>query len=81
VINALNATNQYEIHQLAINYHGQFFDRKEVPWQLSPAKLADPNDPYGNKMFLRAIYENDYDYIWILNDTFVVHGVAKELEK
>jgi glycosyltransferase involved in cell wall biosynthesis len=66
---------------LAINYHGQFVDRDVVPWQMQPARLLDSNDPYGNKMFMRAITEHDYDYVWILNDTFVVHRVAKEMRK
>ncbi len=81
VIGALNASGKYDIDQLAINYHGQFVDRTVIPWQLSPARLLDPQDPYGNKMFLRAITEKHYDYIWILNDTFVVHHVAKEMRK
>ena len=81
VISALQASGEYEIDQLAINYHGQFVNRDLIPWQMSPAKLLDPSDPYGNKMFLRAISEHDYDYIWILNDTFVVHQVAKEMAK
>jgi glycosyltransferase involved in cell wall biosynthesis len=81
IISALQATGEYEIDQLAINYHGQFVDRTRIPWQMSPARLLDPNDPYGNKMFLRAITDKHYDYIWILNDTFVVHSVAKEMRK
>ncbi len=81
VISALQASGLFEIDQLAINYHGQFVDRELIPWQLSAARLLDPSDPYGNKMFLRSISEKDYDYIWILNDTFVVHQVAKEMKK
>ncbi len=81
IISALQASGMFEIDQLAINFHGQFVDRELIPWQLSPARLLDPSDPYGNKMFLRAISEKDYDYIWILNDTFVVHSVAKEMRR
>jgi len=81
VLHALYNTYKYEINQIGINYHGQFYNRKDCPWQLSPAKLGDPNDPYGNKMFLQAVYEGDYDYIWIVNDTFVVQNAAKELKK
>lgn len=81
VIGALQATGLFEIDQLAINYHGQFVNKEQIPWQLQPARLLDPKDPYGNKMFLRALAENNYDYVWILNDTFVVHQVAKEMRK
>ena len=81
VIGALQATNLFDIDQLAINYHGQFVNKEQIPWQMQPARLLDPKDPYGNKMFLRALQEHEYDYVWILNDTFVVHGVAAEMVK
>lgn len=80
IMTALEKTGKYELHHLAINYHGNFIDKDKFPWQIVPAKLMDPaNDPYGNKMFLKTISENDYDYIWILNDTYVVHAVAKSM--
>lgn len=81
VLRGLYDTGKYEIDQLAINYNGEFFDKNVYPYQLSAARLTDPKDPYGNRMFLQAIASGDYDFVWIMNDTFVVHKIADELNK
>lgn len=81
VLKELYKTGKYDIDQLAINYYGEFYDTKEYPYQLSPAKLLEPSDPFGNRMFIRALQKNDYDIVWILNDTFVVEGVVPSLKK
>jgi glycosyltransferase involved in cell wall biosynthesis len=81
VLNALHNTGKYTLNQLGINYHGQFYDKALCPWLLSPARLMDPNDPYGTGMFLNSIAEGDYDYVWIMNDTFVVHKAALALKE
>jgi D-inositol-3-phosphate glycosyltransferase len=79
VLKALWDTGLYDIDQLAINYHGDFVDKNIEPWQLVPARTYDQNDPYGNKMFIKTVREREYDYIWIMNDTFVVEQAAQEL--
>lgn len=71
VLGAIHSTGQFEINQLGINYHGDFVDKGEVPWQLVPAKLLDPKDPHGIKMFHRALQKEEYDIVWVLNDLFV----------
>ena len=71
----------YEIDQLAINYNGEFFDNKEWPIQVSPAKLLDPKDPYGTASFLQTVSTGKYDYVWIMNDTFVVTKTGKQLQE
>ncbi len=81
VIGALEATGKYEIDQLAINFHGDFVDKERVPWQMQPAKLLDPADPHGMKMFFRTMLKKDYDIVWILNDLFVTHQVTNAVEK
>src|SRR5436309_5323544 len=81
VLAALYATGKYQIDQLAINYHGEFFDTSKYPYQLSPAKLLDPSDPFGGKQLLRALRRGDYDVLWILSDIHVVNAIAAQLEK
>lgn len=82
IMRALYDTSRYDIKLLAINYFGQFYDLEKYPYQTSPAKLLDPNDPYGNRMLLRVIQEEaPFDAVFILNDTYAVSGVAKELRK
>lgn len=79
VVKALK--DHFDIDQLAINYNGDFFDNKEWPIQVSPAKLLNAQDPYGNQMFVNALQTGKYDYVWIMNDTFVVEKIGKELDK
>ena len=76
VLGALYATGKYDIHHLAINFHGDFVDKEECPWELQPAKLLDPNDPHGLKMFLRTLLKTDYDIVWVCNDLFVTTQIA-----
>lgn len=79
VMNALQQTGKYEIDQLAINYDGQFFDRHKFPYQVSPARLKNPKDPYGTTAFLESYANGNYDYVWIMNDSFVVESFAQRL--
>ena len=81
VLRELYKTGKFDINILAVNYYGDKYDPKEFPYQIVPAKLLEPNDPFGSKMFLRAVEREDYDIIWILNDIFVVEGVVTHLKK
>ena len=80
ILNALYQTGEYEIHQLAINHPGEFWDTNKVPYSMIPAKMLDPKDPYGNAMFLEALKKNDYDVVLIINDTFVVNTISTHME-
>jgi glycosyltransferase involved in cell wall biosynthesis len=81
ILAALHATGRYEIDQLAINYFGDFYDKNKVPYCLVPAKLGNSNDPYGNQMFVNALLKKEYDIVFIINDTFVVEEVGRNLAK
>lgn len=81
VMRGLFDSGKYDIDQLAINYNGEFFNRETYPYQLSPARLQDPMDPYGTKTFIQMVAHGNYDFVWILNDTFVVHSAAEDLKK
>lgn len=76
ILSALHETGKYEIHHLAINFHGDFVDRQQVPWQVQPARLLDPRDPHGMQMFRRTLQQTDYDIVWVLNDLYVTHEIA-----
>ena len=81
ILGALHATGKYEIDHLAINFNGDFVDRKRFPWQMQPAKLLDPRDPHGMKMFFRSLMKKKYDIVWILNDLFVTTRVTEFVQK
>lgn len=74
-------TGKYEIDQLAINYYGDFYDRQKYPYQIVPARLLNPNDPFGNDMLVRNLQKKNYDILWVLNDTFVVNKIVPKLQK
>lgn len=81
VIGSIQETGLYDIDQLAINFHGDFVDKSIVPWELQPARLLDPKDPHGMKMFYRSMLKKHYDIVWILNDLWVSCQVAPAIEK
>ena len=80
ICKALQATGLYDIDQLAINFFDDFYDRTEYPYNIIPARLNNPRDPYGNQMFIDALQRHAYDLVFIINDTFVVESVAKNID-
>ena len=81
VLSSLYSTGRYEIKKLVINFEGDFVDTNEVPWQIQSAKLLDPRDPHGIKMFKRALFKQEYDVVWVLNDLFVTHEVKEVINE
>jgi glycosyltransferase involved in cell wall biosynthesis len=76
ILKALNDTGEYDIDHLAINFTGNFYDKNKVPYTIVSSRLKDPSDPYGCQMFIDSLQGKDYDYVLIINDTFVVNEVA-----
>lgn len=81
IFSYLYNTEDYEIHQLAINYPFRFNLVNDIPWTQIPTKSLDPSEPYGKVLFLRSIAEGDYDLVWIMNDTYVVFDIVNDLKK
>ncbi len=79
ILKALHETGNYEIDVLGINYFGSFYDKEEFPYHIVPARLIDPNDPYGNRMLLRSLSEKKYDILFIINDTHVTNDIAPKI--
>lgn len=81
ILKSLYKTNKYEIDILGINHFQPFYNKTEYPYQITSSRLLDPGDPYGRNMFLKAIQEKEYDIIWIMNDSYVVHPVADKMKE
>jgi len=79
ILAALYSTGKYEINQLAINYFGDFYDREKIPYVIVPARFKDPRDPYGNDMLIDSLLKGSYDYLLIVNDTYVTNGIVPRL--
>ena len=78
ILQALHATGKYTIDQLGINHPNCFHDLNKLPFSILPARLANPEDLYGYQMFLDALSKKDYDFVFIINDTYVVHEISKQ---
>ncbi len=81
ILKALHQTGKFDIDVLGINFFGRFYDREEYPYQITPAKLLDPSDPFGRRMLIRSLLQKQYDVLFIINDTYVTHGIAEEIAK
>lgn len=81
ILKALHNTGLYEIDVLGINYFGSFYDKKQTPYQVTPARLLNPQDPYGNTMLLKSLSEKKYDVLFIINDTYVTHNIANKIQE
>ena len=79
ILRALYDTGKYDISQLAINYFGDFYDKNEYPYQLVPARLRDPRDPYGKEMLLSSLEKGSFDYLFIINDSYVTFQVVEKI--
>jgi glycosyltransferase involved in cell wall biosynthesis len=78
ILKRLHQTNQFDIDILGINYFGDFYDQEKFPYQIVPAKLLDPADPYGNTQLVRTLQSGkQYDLLFIVNDIYVTHNIAK----
>lgn len=81
ILKALHSTGRYEIDVLGINYFADFYDKEQYPYNVLPARLDNPQDPYGQQMFLKALSTGKYDLVFIINDTFVVQRVAEKINE
>tara|TARA_Y100000310_G_scaffold241139_1_gene245057 strand:- start:12280 stop:13560 length:1281 start_codon:yes stop_codon:yes gene_type:complete len=80
ILAALHKTGRYTIDQLAINHNVGFFDVEKYPYCITPSKLRDPRDPYGKQAFLDALKTKDYDFVFVINDSFVVSKMGEKME-
>lgn len=74
ILSGLYNTGQYEIDQLAINYY--INPNIKSPINVIPARLDNPNDPYGKELFIKLLHQKQYDAVLIINDTFVVEELV-----
>lgn len=71
-----------EIDIVGINHDGTPYDKKEYPYNIYPARnslIPRYNDYFGRQLFLDLLVKNDYDVVWILQDTFNVHQIGEQI--
>ncbi len=81
ICEGLYRTGKFDIDILGINFFGEFYDREKFPYQITPAKLLNPSDPYGKQMFINALIKNQYDFVWVMNDIPVLADLKESINK
>ncbi len=77
ILKAIHDTGDWAIAVRGINYFSTIHD---YPYLILAAGHTD-GEPFGRKAFLRDVHSQDWDLIFIVNDTYVVAEVAAELRR
>ena len=85
ILRRLQATDLYDFDIIGINHAGDPYDTAQYPFRIFPAVAplsADErmrSDIYGFQKFLLFAGTGRYDIVFILNDTFVINTIMKQL--
>lgn len=85
IMRELHKTGMYEIDVLAINYSGDPYDTHKWPgrvWPAMPGIMAgapEYADVYGRQRLLDLMGSGDYDVVFMLQDTFIIHGMMSQI--
>ena len=84
IMQELNATGNYEIDVVGINYAGGPYDTERFPGNVWPAisalRMQGPyQDYHGRQVFLDMLGSREYDVVFIVQDTFIVLPIAEQI--
>jgi glycosyltransferase involved in cell wall biosynthesis len=84
IMGQLHKTGQYEIDVVGVNYDGGPYDTKLWPGRLWPAisalRTQGPyGDVFGRQVFLDLLSRNDYDVVFIVQDTFITIDIVPQI--
>ena len=84
IMRNLDATGNYEIDVIGINYDGGVYDRERFPGNVWPAisalRMQGPyHDYHGRQVFLDQLGSRDYDLVFIVQDTFIVLPIVDKI--
>ena len=78
---ALYKTGKYEIDIFGINYHGDPYDQKKLPYRIWPAITNAQHDPYGRQKFVQMAQQMEFDILFFLQDTFILDFIPPLIGK
>ena len=87
IMRQLDATGRYDIDVLGINYTGDPYDEDKWPGRVYPAMpgimaQAGPYaDVYGRQRLCDLLGKNQYDVVFLLQDTFILRDVLPTIKK
>jgi hypothetical protein len=84
IMGEIYKTGQYEIDVVGVNYDGGPYDTKLWPGRLWPAISAlrtqgSYGDVFGRQVFLDLLAQQDYDLVFIVQDTFIVLPIVPQI--
>ena len=84
IMGNLNATGNYEIDVVGVNYDGGPYDTAKWPGTLWPAisalRTQGPyGDVFGRQVFLDLLAQREYDVVFIVQDTFIVLPIVPQI--
>jgi len=84
ILRELNATGNYEIDVVGINYDGGPYDTEKWPGRVWPAISAlrqqgPYGDLHGRQVFLDRLGQGDYDVVFIVQDTFIMLPITPQI--
>jgi glycosyltransferase involved in cell wall biosynthesis len=91
VLKSLYATGKYDITHIGINYFGLTPSRDDTSasgidkrnaflnYNHIPASIGKSRHIYGNDLLIESLEKNDYDVVWLLQDTFNIVPVADKI--
>jgi glycosyltransferase involved in cell wall biosynthesis len=84
ILRQLEATGNYDIDVIGINYAGGPYDTEKFPGRVWPAisalRMQGPYaDYHGKQVFLDQLQSQDYDIVFIVQDTFIVLPITSHI--
>jgi len=83
ILAELDSTGKYSFNILGINHGGDYYDHDKFPYHISPATclLTNDTDLHGRSKLLRILKNERIDILFIINDTFLVQSIMKDILK
>lgn len=84
ILGNLNKTGNYDIDVIGVNYDGGPYDTNKWPGRLWPAisalRTQGPyGDVFGRQVFLDRLAQDDYDIVFIVQDTFILLPIVNHI--
>jgi len=84
IMGELYSSGKYDIDVVGVNYDGGPYDTNLWPGNLWPAisalRTQGPyGDVFGRQVFLDLLSRNDYDVVFIIQDTFIVLPIVPQI--
>lgn len=79
-------SDKYDFDVVGINFDGGYYDRREYPYRIYPARSVvnvNPlySDMLGRQLFLDKLGTGEYELVFAIQDTFVIETIATKIKE